>query len=62
VVGARLDRLPDGWCVLNAIPVGDRGADIDHLVIGPGGVFTLNTKHHPKGKVWVAENALLVNG
>ncbi|WP_461109557.1 nuclease-related domain-containing protein [Tessaracoccus terricola] len=34
------------WGFLNFIPVGDHGADIDHLVIGPGGVFTVNSKYH----------------
>lgn len=48
--------------MLHSIPVGDRGSDIDHLVIGPGGVYTLNTKNHPGGKVWVAEQTFLVNG
>lgn len=61
-VGKSLDRLPDGWHVLNSVPVGERDSDIDHVVIGPGGVFTLNTKHHPGGRVWVAERALMVNG
>jgi hypothetical protein len=61
-VGKVLDKLPDGWRVLNGVPVGDRGSDIDHVVIGPGGVFTLNTKHHPGGRVWVAERAVMVNG
>lgn len=61
-VGARLDKLPEPWRVLHAIPVGTRGADIDHLVIGPGGVFTVNTKHHPQANVWVGGNTFLVNG
>jgi hypothetical protein len=61
-VGKSLDGLPDGWHVLNSVPVGERDSDIDHVVIGPGGVFTLNTKHHPGGRVWVAERALMVNG
>jgi hypothetical protein len=42
--------------------VGDNGADIDRLVIGPGGVFSLNAKHHPGGKVWVGGNTLMING
>ncbi len=47
-VGGRLDKLvKHGWHVLHAVPVGDRGSDIDHVVIGPGGVFTVNTKTHP---------------
>jgi len=47
VVGASLDSLAsEGWHTLHAVPIGDRGADIDHVVIGPGGVFTVNTKNH----------------
>jgi hypothetical protein len=40
-----LGRLPEGWFVFHDVPLGDRGANIDHLVIGPGGVFTVNTKY-----------------
>ncbi len=50
------------WRALHAIPVGDRGSDIDHLVVGPGGVFTINAKHHPKAKIWVGGNTFMVNG
>ncbi|MEV6927209.1 nuclease-related domain-containing protein [Dactylosporangium sp. NPDC051485] len=50
------------WRVIHAIPVGDRGSDIDHLVIGPGGVYSLNAKHHPDAKVWVGGNTVMVNG
>lgn len=61
-VAKRLEKLPDGWHVLHAIPVGHRGSDIDHLVIGPGGVFTINAKHHPDASVWVAGNTFMING
>jgi hypothetical protein len=40
-----LGRLPEGWFVFHDVPLGERGAPVDHLVIGPGGVFTLNTKN-----------------
>lgn len=60
-VAAALRQLPPGWWVLHDIPVGDRGANIDHIVIGSGGVFTLNTKNL-SGSVWVASKALLVSG
>lgn len=50
------------WRFLHAIPVGNRGSDIDHLIVGPGGVFTVNTKHHPKAKIWVGGNTFMVNG
>ena len=61
-VARRLGKLGAEWRVLHAVPVGSRGSDIDHLVIGPAGVFTLNTKNHTGCKIWVAENAFLVNG
>lgn len=64
-VAAQLDKLlrrDPRWRVIHAIPVGDRGSDIDHLVIGPGGVYSLNAKHHPGAKVWVAGNTFMVNG
>jgi hypothetical protein len=46
LVAKELTKLPAGWHNLNAIPIGDNSADIDHLVIGPAGVFSLNAKHH----------------
>jgi hypothetical protein len=61
-VGRRLARLGAGWHVVHAIQVGDKGSDIDHLVIGPPGVFTLNTKNHPGKSVWTAERAFMVSG
>lgn len=61
-VGKELTKLPDGWHVLHAVQVSDAGTDIDHVVIGPAGVLTLNTKRHPDGKVTVYERALYVNG
>ncbi len=61
-IAARLARLPGTWRVLHAVPVGTRGSDIDHLVVGPGGVFTVNTKHHPGAAVWVGGATFLVNG
>ena len=65
LVGAQLAKLiakDPRWRVLHAIPVGKDGADIDHLVVGPAGVFTFNTKHHPRARIWVAGDTLLVNG
>jgi hypothetical protein len=62
-VGGRLEKLTKhGWHILHAVPVGDRGSDIDHVVIGPGGVFTVNTKRHPDKSVWVGRNTVMVDG
>ncbi|MGB4137834.1 MAG: nuclease-related domain-containing protein [Microbacterium sp.] len=60
-VGRVLDSLGPGWHTIHAVPIGRRGSDIDHLAIGPSGVFTINTKHHA-GKVWIASRTLMVNG
>ncbi len=61
-VAGELGKLGPGWRVLHAVEVGDNGGDIDHIVIGPAGVFTLNAKRHPRGKAWVGERMVMVNG
>ncbi|NTX07040.1 nuclease-related domain-containing protein [Myxococcus sp. CA040A] len=60
-VGDSLDQLRSaGWHVEHDVKVGARGANVDHLVIGPPGVFVINTKA-VRGKVWVAGPNLHVN-
>jgi hypothetical protein len=64
-VGAQFGKLlkkDPRWQVIHSIPVGTRGSDIDHLIVGPGGVFTANTKNHPKAKIWVGGDTVMVNG
>ena len=61
-VGHELAKLPDGWHVIHAVPIGERGSDIDHIVICQRGVFTLNTKNHPDGAISVYERAVWVDG
>ena len=62
-VGPRLERLAKrGWFVLHSIPVGERGSDIDHLLIGPGGLYTINTKNHPGKSIWVGKHMIMVEG
>jgi hypothetical protein len=58
-VGRQLNRWAAryGWHVLHAVPVGRRGADIDHVVIGPFGVVTVNTKATSTA-AWVGEYGL----
>lgn len=62
LVAAQLAKLPEPWRSVHSIPVSERGTDIDHVVIGPAGVFNLNSKHHKNASVWVAGNAFRVNG
>ncbi len=61
-VGEQLARLGEAWRILHAVPVGTGDSDIDHVVIGPSGVFTINTKAHANKKVWVAGHKLLIDG
>ena len=59
---ARVAQREPRWRFLHAIPVGDHGSDIDHIAIGPAGVFTINAKHHPEARVWVGGGTFIVNG
>ncbi|NEM90379.1 nuclease-related domain-containing protein [Galbitalea soli] len=66
LVGDALDHLGPEWDVLHAVPAygarPDEGYEIDHLVIGPAGVFTILTKNHPGEEVWVGGNTMTVAG
>jgi hypothetical protein len=62
-VGAKLEKLREhGWHVLHSVPVGSRGSDIDHVLIGWGGVYAINTKTHPGKKIWVSPRQIRVAG
>ena len=61
-VARRLNTLGPGWYVLHSVPIGTGASDLDHVVIGPAGVFTINTKHHRGQHVWVGAKRILVNG
>jgi hypothetical protein len=61
-VGIELSRLGPNWSVLHGVPLGDRGADIDHVVVGPSGVVCINTKHHRNLRVDVRGEAIFVGG
>jgi hypothetical protein len=60
-VGLVIGRLPEGWHVVHDVPVGAGGANVDHVVVGPAGAFTLNAKHLT-GKVWVGRRSIRHNG
>lgn len=65
-VGAELQHLARSgvgdWRYVHSVPVGSRGSDIDHVLVGPAGVFTINTKAHAGSAIWVAGNTFMVNG
>ncbi|MFE6158953.1 nuclease-related domain-containing protein [Streptomyces sp. NPDC056486] len=37
------------------------GGDIDHLLIGPGGVFSINTKNHDGKSGWIGDTMARVD-
>ena len=60
IVAAELDKLkPLGWVVIHDIEVGSNGANFDHLVVGPGGVFVVESKYR-QGKSVVATGATVI--
>ncbi len=61
VVGEKLATLSPEWAVFHALPIGGHGWDIDHVLVGPGGVVTINTKQHRRQRVLVAERSVLVD-
>jgi len=61
-VARRLEALGPGWVVLHSVPIGTGSSDLDHVAIGPAGVFTINTKHHRGQNVWIGAKRVLVNG
>ncbi len=43
LVARELDRLPEGWFIINDLVVG--GVQIDHVAVSAGGIFCLETKN-----------------
>ncbi|MFF3290662.1 nuclease-related domain-containing protein [Streptomyces sp. NPDC003023] len=59
--GAELGRLTrHGWRVLHSVPLPD-GGDVDHLLIGPGGVFSIRTEYHPQASVKAGDDTVTVD-
>ena len=63
---ARLRGREPAWRVLHSVPLGDgqgriRG-DVDHLMVGPPGVVTINSKHHRGGRLALHGEQLVLNG
>jgi len=58
-VSGILKNLPDAYHVFNDFVAG--GAHVDHVVVGPAGVFAVETKFW-RGKVTVEEGHILLDG
>jgi hypothetical protein len=59
-VGEMLDQLGPRWDILHVVPVGD--GLIDHLVIGPPGVFAITTANYPAQEVRISGDSMTVGG
>ena len=50
-----------GWAVLHDLAIPGSTANIDHLVIGPGGVLVIDSKQY-RGRLWVDRNGMVWHG
>jgi len=56
-----LAALDSTWIVLHAVPAGPGDADIDHIAIGPQGLFVINSKHHHNLRVLHSGDRMVIN-
>lgn len=56
-----LERLPDGYQVLHDRRIPGTRANIDHIVVGPGGVFVVESKRM-RGKLRVRGDTVFIAG
>lgn len=61
-VARHLTGLGPGWSVIHSIPLDERDAGLDHLVVGPPGVFVLTTRSYPNASLELSGHSFLVNG
>lgn len=59
-VARGLDRLGRPWHALHGVDLG--AGPIDHLLIGPGGLFAISSEHSAADAVWLGPESLLVRG
>jgi hypothetical protein len=52
-VAATLTEMGPGWFVVHQVPIGVVGAPVQHVLIGPPGVFTIALHNHAGREVWV---------
>ncbi|RWZ67844.1 NERD domain-containing protein [Labedella populi] len=62
LVGAELDKLSPSWIVLHSLPAPGASGDLDHVVVGPAGLFAITTRYVDGERVFVADDYLLTSG
>lgn len=58
----RLAALDPRWGFLQLTRSNSGLSALQHMVVGPGGVYLLNAKNHPGAKLFVEGDTFLVNG
>ncbi len=61
VVG-EFGMLGDDWTVLHAVPLSSSMSEVDHLAIGPGGIYAITTRNLSGQRVHVLGGTLRVDG
>jgi hypothetical protein len=62
-VRGRLERLTqEGWHVVHAVPLGRQGTVVEHLLIGPGGIFSITSHAHPGVLIHIHDRTIDVDG
>jgi hypothetical protein len=62
-VRSRLDRLGDeGWQVVHNVPLGRQGTVVEHLMLGPGGIFTVTERAGPGNRTRVDRRTITIDG
>ena len=61
-VGRALDGLPTRWIVFHSLPCVGASGDIDHVVVGPAGLFAITTRSITGDRAVVTEDELLNRG
>ena len=56
-----LHDLPDGWHVFHNLPCAT-GGDVDHVAVGPGGLFVISTKSYKGHVTRTTTGTTLLNG
>jgi hypothetical protein len=58
----QLDDLPAGWHRIEAVDLGDRRRPVEHVIVGPGGVFVVTAAVHLDDRIWIRGDGFVVNG
>ncbi len=61
-VAELLDRLGTAWTVLDTVPIGADELPVEHVLIGPPGVFSIALRNHAGERVWVGERTFVADG